>query len=98
MKTKTTFLQVDAKERIPEKDGVNYIIRYRPEGITTIPYEIQTADRKKIHWLAKEANKFDVFWLEPETTDFEESITLKVDAKTKLTFDKETNELIEVLK
>ena len=87
---------VNAKDRIPEKDGVNYIIGFRPEGVTTINYGIETADRKKIHFLAKEHNKFDVFWLEPETTDVEENINVDVSNKTKLTFDMETHELIKL--
>jgi len=96
MKTETKFLQVNAKERIPTKDNVNYIIGYRPKGLTNINFEIQTANRQMIHWLAKEHNKYDVFWLEPETTDVEENINVNVSDKTKLTFDMETHELIKL--
>ena len=96
MKTETTFLQVNAKERIPEKEDVNYIIGYRPQGITSINFEIQTATRRKIWWLAQEHNGYDVFWLEPTTTDLEENINVNISDKTKLTFHKKTGELIKI--
>lgn len=93
MKTIITFLQVDAKERIPEKNDINYITIYGPSGLSH--NQVITADRKKIWWLAKEQNMFDVYWLEPNCTDVEEDINLNLDDKISLTFDEKTGELIK---
>lgn len=62
METEITFLRVNAKERIPEKDG-NYITFHKPEGLP-YNYVLQVSTRQTIHFLAKEFNKFDVYWLE----------------------------------
>ncbi len=94
MKTKTTFLKVNAKERIPEKDGLIYITFYSPDGLGLAP-ELIFADRKKIHWLAKPCNMYEVYWLEGETTDYSENINLDIDNKTKLTFDT-SGELVKI--